>query len=298
MKNRVKLSLALCLASLSFSASALTINTINTSAGTGNLLTNTLLAQNSGITVVGDVTYQGTNNATVQQSGTYTDFALVPANGDAPTLAMGDGIVLTTGSANVVRNNYLNNFSTITNSGGNTALAALHGSPVFDANVLAFDFTVGAGVKSVSAQFVFGSEEYPTQDVTDIFGFFVDGVNYAVFPDGSKISNSGDGSHFIANPLIENPGDMPRFGVEYNGLTRVYTVTGLLASDVTTHRIVIGVADTSDASFDSGVFISSLQAGSSDQGGIGGDVPEPGTVFLMGLGLAGAALMRRRTQRP
>lgn len=289
MNISVKLGLALGLASLSFSASALTINAIGTAVGTGNLLSTALLAPNSGITVLGDASYRGTNDSSLQQSGTYSGFTLVPADGAAPTLAMGDGIVLTTGSANVVRNNTQNNFGANTYSGGDDSLAALHGNSVFDANVLGFSFSVGAGTTSVSAQFVFGSEEFPTQQIPDVFGFFVDGVNYAVFADGSRISNNGDSSSFIANPV-----DGGRYGVEYNGLTKVYTVTGLLNSGLTSHTISIGIADTWDGSFDSGVFLSSLKAGTARLGGIDHEVPEPAAQSLLGLGLAGLAVMRRR----
>jgi hypothetical protein len=202
---------------------------------------------------------------------------------------MGDGILLTTGSANVVRDNTENNFSASTSSGNDELIAGLYGESVIDANVLSFDFTVGAGVKSVSAQFVFGSEEFPSQNVSDIFGFFVDGRNYAIFPDGSKISNDGDHAKFVANPI-----DDALYGIEYNGLTRVLTITGLLDSKRTIHTITIGIADTMFPDYDSGVFISSLKA---NQAGTGNEVPEPGTVFLLGLGLAGVALMRCRAQR-
>jgi hypothetical protein len=42
-----------------------------------------------------------------------------------------------------------------------------------NANGLTILFTVAAGITSISAQFMFATEEFPTQIVTDIFGFFL-----------------------------------------------------------------------------------------------------------------------------
>jgi len=113
--------------------------------------------------------------------GTYTGFNLAPSSGSTPTLALPDGIVLTSGSANLPLTNTTNQFNPVfPASGSNALLGALSASAggtaaTNDANVISFDFTVAAGMTSVSAQFVFGTDEFPTQSVTDIFGFFVDG---------------------------------------------------------------------------------------------------------------------------
>ena len=297
-------AVATALAVASGTASALTIAPINSTAGIENALTSALLSPGGGVSIVaGSVTYQGTNNANLQQSGTYSGFSLAPSSGTTPTLALGNGIVLTSGRANVPLSNTQNETTVATASGSNSALTALSGTGTNDANVLSFNFNVAAGLTSVSAQFVFGTEEFPTQTVTDIFGFFVDGVNYAKFSSGELISNTpGNPTNFIANPV---GGGL--YGIEYNGLTQVFTVTGILgtANADGSHTLTIGVADTSDTRFDSSVFISALTAGASTGGGgIGNEptipaIPEPETYALMlaGLGMLGAVAKRRKPRR-
>jgi hypothetical protein len=284
--------MALSLASGSASA-ALTITTINNSANAISTLVPALLAPSSGIAVsAGTETYQGTNTANFQQSGTYSGFSLAPSSGSSPFLSLANGIFLTSGSANIPLTNTLNEFTRTSGSGGNAQLTTLAGTSTNDANVLSFKFSVAASINSVSAKFVFGTDEFPTQTVTDIFGFFVDGVNYAKFSSGELISNTpGNPTNFISNLVGSG-----LYGIEYNGLTQVFDVTGLLGTaDINgLHTISIGIADTIDTRFDSGVFVTSLTAGVSQCSGIGCEVLEPGSLALFGLELAGLAGLRQR----
>jgi hypothetical protein len=210
-----------------------------------------------------------------------------------------NGIALSSGIANVPNTNTINNFSRNPNSGSNAQLGNLFtpAQNTNDANTLTFNFTVAPGQNAVSALFVFGTDEFPTQSVTDIFGFFVDGVNYARFPNGQLISNApGGATNFISNPVGSG-----RYDIEYNGLTRVLQVTGLLNPNLSEHTLSIGIADTGDTIFDSGVFIGGLVAGTATSGGIGdpgqpggGGLPEPGTLGLLAVGLLTANFLRRR----
>ena len=292
------------LVAIAGSAQAFTITQIfdasNTNAATNTLIP-ALLAPGSGITVVGGTPALQGNIAgpTNSQTGTYTGFNLAPSSGSTPTLTLPDGIVLTSGFANFPLTNTTNSYSQLPNSGSNALLSALSGSvggstTTADANALSFSFTVAPGQNAVTAQFVFGTDEFPTQSVTDIFGFFVDGVNYARFPGGELISNTpGNPTNFISNPVGDG-----LYGIEYNGLTQTFTVVGLLDDQLTEHTITIAVADTSDDIFDSGVFIGGLRAtqvGVNDGGGITPiATPEPATMALLGTGLLGIGMLRRR----
>jgi hypothetical protein len=272
---------ALALAALLATApvAALNINLIDSSvADPAQTLLDALVAPGSGVTVVpGSVNFIGrVGDGNLAQSATYSNFNLAPAVGNGPTVQIDDGIFLTSGVANIPLTNTREDWShgapgiSQPDTGSNALLSALSGSSTFDQNVLQFQFTLdNPNDNAVNIEIVFGSDEYPTQEVTDIFGFFIDGENFAFFEDGSLIANNP------ATDFIDNPVGSGLYNVEYNGITRTLTITGLVDPEAGPHTAVIAIADTTDPIYDSGVFVANFRATEADDGGIGPPPPPP-----------------------
>lgn len=269
------------------------------------LLANTLLGGNPDFDLVpGSATYQG-NVANNANGGTYTGFSLSPGAGvSKPTFNLGDGIVLSSSVlSQIPSTNTENAFSRSPGSGSNALLTSIAPGNVGtnDANVLGFKVTrkPASTATAIAVTFQFMTDEFPTQSVTDIFGFFVDGTNFARFADGSVVANQpgnpSNQTNFTLNPV--NGGQYP---IEFNGLSAILQVVGVLNPNAIEHQVFIGIADTSDTIFDSIVFVTGL-GGSQGDGGIVvppvSGVPVPGTLALVGVGVGVTLLSRRRRAR-
>jgi uncharacterized repeat protein (TIGR01451 family) len=150
--------------------------------------------------------------------------------------------------------------STTTQHGtpGDDDLSALVGTTTYDAAVIEFDFIPANDF--ISFQYVFGSEEYLEYVGTqfnDVFAFFVNGVNYALLPNGDVVSINTvnlqqNSEYYIDNDPRINP--EAAYDTEMDGFTTVLTFLAPVASGEVNH-LRIAVADVQDRWYDSAVLI-------------------------------------------
>lgn len=234
-----------------------------------------LLATNAGINYIsGSYDYLGSPLSTSR----YNDLNLGQIGSTQITLP--DGILLTSGYAYPATSNTSSSYSSIasnTGEAGLDTLAANAGLPqtTTDASAISFSFTVAPGVNAISLNFMYASEEFPDQGVTDIAGVFVDGTSYAHFADGNPLAFIS-GSPSVVNFFDNGNGSPGPLSIEYDGVTRPLTMVGLLDPNLTVHTIKIAVSDTSDNIYDSGLFVANLH-GVTLASGSGGESTGYGT---------------------
>lgn len=227
-----------------------------------SVLIESFLANNSGINVVaGSAEFHGRLGDGIDpnsaQSGTFRNLDMTHA-ASGKRINLSRGALLTTGSAHVPQTNSFNDYSHLRSGAAPLPTASHKGlekilsgaglpSANRDYNSLKFKFTVEEGVKAIQSMFVFATEEFPDQAVTDIFAFIVDGKNYAYFQDGSLISfiSGSNAGNFNDNSLGTN--NLP---IEYNGVSDVLTIVGLLDESLDEHILEIVIADTADSIYD------------------------------------------------
>ena len=222
-----------------------------------------------GITVL-NVEYIGATNA----SGVF-------CSGDG-IIGFDTGILLTSGDAvNVIGPNDSSGKSTDNGLPGDTDLATLiPGFENLDASVLQITFI--PTTSEVQFNYVFSSEEYNefvNSSFNDVFGFFVNGVNYALIPGTAtpvSINNVNNGNSSVASGgpcvncqfYVDNVGSNLNLNTQMDGLTVVLPMIAPVNAG-TVNTIKIAIADAGDHALDSAVFI---QAGSFKSGTVTGCV--------------------------
>ncbi|HJV02675.1 MAG TPA: choice-of-anchor L domain-containing protein, partial [Burkholderiaceae bacterium] len=206
-------------------------------------------------------------------------------DGSLAALGIGAGLLLTSGTTPGTSNT-MPWFGTDNAGSGDADIDAVVNSVFqtqsYDATTLAFDFNVSdPNATSVSFDVVFGSDEFPewVDQFVDSAVVMVNGVNYALFNHDPNHPLSVVSANLAAGYFQDNAGNT--LPIEYDGVSHVLKIVAPIVAGATNH-IKIGIADTGDHIYDSGIFLSNLTAGT---------IPGSGVVATSGGGTAGADVL-------
>ena len=247
-----------------------------TGPASGNAsLTDALFGDNSGITA-SDIVLR----ASALEAVNFYDGTLGP-------LGIGAGLLLTSGTTPGLSNT-VGWFGT-DNSGASgfnngdadidAVVNTVFQTQSYDATTLDFDFQVtDASLTSISFDLVFGSDECPewVDQFVDSAVVLVNGVNYALFGHDPMHPLSVVSSNLAAGYFQDNTASV--FPIEYDGVSYVLKIVAPITPGGGTNRIKIGIADTGDHIYDSGVFLANFAAGTT---------PGSGVVSTPGVGTGG-----------
>lgn len=196
-------------------------------------------------------------------------------DGSLSGLGIGAGLLITSGTMPGTSNT-VGWFGIDNGLAGDPALDAVI-NPIFatnsyDATSISFDFTVtDPSITGISFNIVFGTDEYPewVDQFVDIAVILINGVNVAYFGNDPNAPLSVISQNLAAGYFIDNGAGL--IPIEYDGVSNVLTVFAPVNLGVNT--ITIAIADTGDHIYDSGLFISNLQATTIPTTGVTEDVP-------------------------
>lgn len=220
-------------------------------------------------------------------------------NGFSTNIGIGQGIILTSGNANIPSSNTASPWSTAYYSPGDPLLA--FAGTTNDA--CRFEFDVVAYDSVMTFNYVFGSEEYNDwvgTSFNDAFGFFISGPgiagqqNIALLPGGQQVTigncNCGNNGQYYTcndwwNPTsggctTQCPPNQAATSIEYDGFTVLLTAQANVTPCDTYHLILV-IADIADAGYDSGVLIGNLIAGTNISTTVSDSLPGLDNTSLM-----------------
>lgn len=187
------------------------------------------------------------------------------------SVSIDNGVFLSSGGG-PGQENTSGSFGVDNGTGGNALLdAAVAGAfdnagGTNDAAVLTFTFDSSEldGLTTLGFNVFFGSDEFPEfadSSFVDIAAVYVNGVNYALFNNDPEqpLAIVGESINTAGN-FFSNGGNT--FNTEYDGFSTLLTVLAPVQDGLNT--VVVGIADTGDSIYDSGIFVGNL-AGSEIQ---------------------------------
>lgn len=184
--------------------------------------------------------------------------------GGTTVLGFESGLVLSSGNiTNLTGTNLVTGATLEIGTGSDTDLDTLTDDGTHDSTVLEFGFIPETDV--LIWEYVFASEEYDEYvggNVNDVFGFFINGTNVALLPDGSAVAI--DNVNFAANTNVYRDnrlgdegfgfGTVGPYETEMDGLTTVLRVLAHVNPGVSNH-VKLAIADAGDPFLDSVVMI-------------------------------------------
>ncbi len=178
----------------------------------------------------------------------------------SPGVVPGDsGVILSTGRASDFTNSWgqsNQSSNTTTNTGGqngNSGFNNAAGNSTYDASYLDVNFIPEGDVMTI--QFVFSSDEYPEYAdsiYNDIVGVWVNGAYVPLEVGNGNTSVTNVNHNENINLYVDNTSD--QYNTEMDGFTVTMTLTMPVNAGVV-NSIRIGIADTSDSSYDSNLLI-------------------------------------------
>lgn len=229
------------------------------------LLTSAIVALGSGVVIdTGSILLDASGAEAVN----FYDGSLAP-------LGIGAGLLLTSGHApgtvNTVPWDGQDNSGTTGFYNGDPDIDAVVNTVFqtqsYDATTLSFGFTVtDPTATSITFDLVIGTDEYPewVDQFVDCAVVMVNGVNHALFNHDPLHPLSVITSNLAAGYFQDNQGGA--LPIEYDGVSHVLKIVAPIQAGVNTLKI--GIADTGDHIYDSGLFIANLSAGTTPGSGV------------------------------